>query len=179
MIFVSAGHYPAAPGARCERFIEHDEAAKWADVIADYLGERGIRVPSGYLRDKVSFINERSLNGDIAIEVHFNACKNQFGHHVGSGCESLFFPGSTYGEELANLCQGILAQYFKPDRGAKEGWYRMDKSRGPDFFLARTKCPAVIIEPEFVHNGDAIREYRDVVCQDLAIALAIYEQDVL
>jgi hypothetical protein len=32
MIFVSAGHYPSAPGARWERFVEHDEAVIWADA---------------------------------------------------------------------------------------------------------------------------------------------------
>jgi N-acetylmuramoyl-L-alanine amidase len=175
VIFVSAGHYPAAPGAKFERFIEHDEAVVWAQYIADILGGSGTLVPTGYLREKVAFINERTMNGDVAIEVHFNAATDSNGNNVGRGCESLYYPGSIDGEELANLCQGILAQYFEPDRGVKEGWYRMDPARGPDFFLAKTKCPAVIIEPEFVHRFAMIHAHREQVCTDLANALLIYE----
>lgn len=175
MIFVSAGHYPAAPGAKYGRFIEHDEAMVWAELIADTLGDSGVLVPTGFLREKVAFINERSLNGDVAIEIHFNAALDSEGNNVGRGCETLYYPGSYDGEELANLCQGILAQYFAPDRGVKEGWYRMDPSRGPDFFLARTRCPAAILEPEFVHRFERIHAHRTSVCADLANALLIYE----
>lgn len=175
MIFISAGHHPAAPGARFGRFIEHDEACIWAEAIVEQLGENGILVPTGVLREKVAFINERILNGDIAVEVHFNAAKNSSGENVGKGCETLYYPGSEAGKDLAELCQGILSEFFPPDRGTKEGWYRMDPARGPDFFLAKTKCPAVIIEPEFVHRFDLIHTHRVEACKDLANALRIFE----
>jgi N-acetylmuramoyl-L-alanine amidase len=175
MIFISAGHYPAAPGAKFERFIEHDEAIVWAKAITERLGKHGTLVPTGVLREKVAFINERIMNGDFAVEVHFNAAVDSSGTNVGRGCESLYYPGSLDGKDLAELCQGILSEFFAPDRGAKEGWYRMDPARGPDFFLAKTKCPAVIIEPEFVHRFDLIHTYREEACKDIADALIIYE----
>lgn len=166
MIFISAGHYPARPGAKWERFIEHDEAVVWQQMLCELLGDDCIEVPVGILRDKVNFINERSMNGDIAIEIHFNAARDSNNNPIGRGCETLYYPGSEKGKHIAQLCQDALALVFPPSRGVKEGWYRMDPSRGADFFLAKTKCPSIIIEPEFVHHNDLIVENRE-----LAIAL--------
>ena len=73
MIFISAGHYPSAPGAKYQRFIEHDEAVIWQKLICNILGDKCLSVPTGVLRTKADFINERVMNGDIAAEVHFNA----------------------------------------------------------------------------------------------------------
>ena len=160
MIFVSAGHHPAKPGARFDRFVEHDEAVVWVEMICDRLSS-ATPVPTGVLRDKVDFINERVMNGDIAIEIHFNAAKNAEGENVGRGSETLYYPGSESGETLAQRIQSAMADVYPPDRGVKEGWYRMDPSRGADFFLAKTKCPAVILEPDFVHRHDIIINRRE------------------
>jgi len=174
MIFISAGHYPSAPGAKHERFIEHDEAVVWADKIVELL-DGSIRVPTGVLRTKVDFINERIMNGDVAIEIHFNAALDGEGNHVGRGCESLYYPGSDKGEALALSCQAALSKTYSPDRGAKEGWYRMDRSRGADFFLAKTRCVAVIIEPEFVHRSDLITDNRKQAITNLVEMLKEFE----
>jgi|SRR5210317_1096777 len=171
MIFISAGHYPAAPGARYGRFIEHDEAIIWAERIADKLGGNGTLVPTGYLREKVDFINKRIMNGDVAVEIHFNAAKDSSGNNVGRGSETLYYPGSVKGKLLAEACQSALAAHYPPDRGVKEGWYRMDPERGPDFFLAKTACPAVILEPEFVHRNELIHEFRNITCEAIALTL--------
>jgi N-acetylmuramoyl-L-alanine amidase len=171
MIFISAGHHPAAPGATFERFIEHDEAVIWAQQLVDEIGENATLVPTGTLQNKVDFINSRLLNGDIAIEIHFNAAIAN-GQHVGRGSETLYYPGSEKGEKLAAIVQHCLATHYPPDRGVKEGWYRMDPKRGPDFFLARTKCPAIIIEPDFVHRFELIQEHRDDAINHLANILS-------
>ena len=171
MIFVSAGHYPSKPGASYERFVEHDEAMIWASLLVHDIGRDAVLVPTGILKDKVAFINERTLEGDIALEIHFNAALNKEGVNVGRGSETLYYPGSEAGKSLAELCQKVLAVFFPPDRGAKEGWYRMNPNNGPDFFLAKTKCPAVILEPEFVHHAELIREKRVDVIDHLALEL--------
>jgi len=174
LIFISAGHYPSAPGAKYERFIEHDEAVVWADNIVELL-DGSIRVPTGVLRTKVDFINERILNGDVAIEIHFNAALDGEGNNIGRGCESLYYPGSEKGEALAEMCQSVLMKVYPPDRGVKEGWYRMDPSRGADFFLAKTRCVAVIIEPEFVHRSDLITDNREQAITNLVEMLEGYD----
>jgi len=162
MIFISAGHHPGSPGATCDRFIEHDEAMLWAEKMVHDLGDdNGHLVPAGTLQSKVNYINTRIMSGDITIEIHFNSAIAN-GKHVGRGCETLYYPGSESGKHIATQCQEALTLVFPPSRGVKEGWYRMDPERGPDFFLARTKCPAVIIEPEFVHHSEKIMENRDM-----------------
>ena len=45
------------------------------------------------------------------------------------------------------------------NRGAKEGWYRMDPNNGPDAFLAKTKCPAIIVEPFFLDSSEERAKY--------------------
>jgi N-acetylmuramoyl-L-alanine amidase len=171
MIFISAGHYPAKPGAKYERFIEHDEAVIWAQLLVDQLGDDATLVPTGVLKEKVAYINTRTLQGDIAVEIHFNAAVDEDGNNVGRGSETLYYPDSTKGKALAKVCQKVLAEHFAPDRGIKEGWYRMQKKYGPDFFLAKTMCPAVILEPEFVHRHHLIEEHREDAVTDLGIAL--------
>src|SRR5687768_17651819 len=100
MIYVSAGHHPSKKGATFEDFTEYDEAMIWVDLIIAYLGDKGVRVPTGVLKDKVNFINK----GDayLAIEIHFNSATNSRGDHVGSGSETLYFPGSERGKKLAS-----------------------------------------------------------------------------
>ena len=162
MIFISAGHYPSAPGAKWERFVEHDEAVFWAAMLVGRIGiKRSMLVPTGVLKTKVDFINERIMNGDIAVEIHFNAARDKNNNPVGKGCETLYYPGSEKGLAIAEAIQQVLSTIFPPNRGAKEGWYRMDPSRGADFFLAKTKCPSIIVEPEFVHRSEIIQEKRE------------------
>jgi N-acetylmuramoyl-L-alanine amidase len=168
-IFVSAGHYPSKPGATFEGFAEYDEAALWADDIVEKLDGEAVLVPTGFLGHKVGFINARSPV--LAIEIHFNAAQDADGNNVGRGCETLYYPGSDKGEKLAEIVHSALTPIFDPDRGIKEGWYRMDEKNGPDYFLAKTTCPAVIIEPEFIHRKEIIQENRAMATDLLADAL--------
>jgi hypothetical protein len=181
MIFVSAGHYPSKPGASFEGFTEYDEASDWADLIVAHLGDAGVLVPTGFLGHKVGFINARAPK--LAIEIHFNSFKvwedlNKDGlitddelKAAGRGCETLYFPGSVRGQQLAETVHAALSSVFTPDRGIKEGWYRMQEKNGPDYFLAKTSCPAIIIEPDFIHRKEIIQNNRDDACELISLAL--------
>lgn len=173
MIFISAGHHPAKPGACFGNFCEHEEAKVWASLIAHHVGGAAIVVPTGTLRQKVEFINSRSVADSLAVEVHFNSATLD-GMHVGKGCETLYYPGSTRGAALAEYLQEAVEPHFPPGRGCKEGWYQMNPAKGPDFFLAHTRCPAVIIEPEFIHRKAVIQDRREAACVDIARALRDY-----
>lgn len=177
MIFISAGHYPERPGACFGSFCEHSEAVLWTKEIQEYLKSQGVEsmlVPVGIIRTKVEFIN--SQNPEFAIEVHFNSFKvwedandddlitEDELHHAGSGCETLYYPGSEKGAILAHNIQTELKQHFKPDRGIKEGWYRMNPKNGADYFLKKTICTAVIVEPAFIHNKIQIQAKRQEAC---------------
>ena len=179
MIFVSAGHHAQKPGASYNGFSEFDEAVVWSERMADKLGEFGILVPHGVLKDKVEFINSRSPSNSIALEVHFNSAKDSNGNHIGRGCETLYYPGSKKGEQLAKLVNDAIAEVFEPNRGIKEGWYRANKKNGPVFFLAKTDCPAIIIEPDFIHRKELIQAGREEACTKIVDALLKAQEDLL
>ena len=171
MICVSGGHYDQARGAHYDGFAEYPETLIWADLIVTNLTLLGIDacvVPSGGLRDKVDWINEVRPRATAAVEIHFNAD----GKHKGKGCETLYYPGSRKGLQLAEEIQRQISTFFPPNRGTKEGWYRMVKGGTADYFLAKTRCPAVIIEPEFIHNKSAITTNQDIGCLIIAEAVA-------
>ena len=70
-ILVSAGHYPKKPGACFEGFCEHDEACRWASMLAAALDGHAVLVPTGVLKEKIEFIKLRQPT--LAVEVHFNS----------------------------------------------------------------------------------------------------------
>jgi len=183
MILVSAGHHAMAQGATADGRTEWPEATRWQMNILQILAHRAGPVPTGLLRDKVAFIN--SVRPAIAVEIHFNSAIKD-GVHVGRGCETLYTPGDHRSKEAAELVQAQLAPLFPPSRGTKEGWYRMDRpgivdyhgdvdgDEHPDYFLDKTECPAIIIEPEFIHRWDAIYTGMGRGCLAISNALIKY-----
>ena len=183
MIFISGGHHPKAKGAAFGTFNEYEEASLWVKRLSEIINkDYFIIVPTGGLRSKVAFINKKIQeypDPHIAIEIHFNSDPS----HGGKGSETLYYPKSHYGHELANQIQDKLGIIFEPNRGTKEGWFGMDRpgivdyagdiegDEKPDYFLRKTNCPALIIEPEFIHNQDKIVEARDAGCQVIAQTL--------
>lgn len=165
MIFLSAGHHRSAPGAAWKGFVEHTEAVNWVDQMFRLMPGATI-IPFVELSRKIAWVNARCKSSDILVEVHFNAATP-----TARGCETLYAPGSTKGRELATDLQLVLSQFFKPDRGIKEGWYQQDPNKGPLALLARTRCTSVIIEPEFVYWADSIRGQRNQCCAALVQAL--------
>lgn len=167
MILLSAGHYPNSPGACNGDYCEYPVAVRWVDRIKDILGDSVDVdvVPTGTLTEKVKYINSRPATA--AVEIHFNANIKAY------GSETLYAPGSTKGKALAESIQHQfqIRNIFQPNRGAKEGWYRMDRpgivdyvgdvdgDEVIDYFLRATKCPAVIVEPEFIYNKDRIEQW--------------------
>lgn len=181
MIAVSAGHNNKAPGACFEEFCEFPEAVKWAELIVAALTQLRVEaefVPTGSLGSKVRWINRK--RADLAVEIHFNSDPK----HAGKGCETLYCPGSRRGEIVAKVVHDGMAAIMLPDRGIKEGWYRMDKpgvvdyagdvdgDEVKDYFLRSTRCPAIILEPEFIHNKSVITNKRDVTSIMIASGLA-------
>lgn len=180
MIALSAGHYPASPGACHGDYCEHAEAAAWVSIVANLL--RGqvppVIVPTGRLTEKVTWLN-RQAGVKLACEIHFNsdASKRQ------AGSETLYCPGSARGATAAAIVQAGLGGVFPPSRGAKEGWYRMDKpghvdypgdidgDEKKDYFLEKTNMVALIVEPEFIYNWKTIEDRRHAGCSALAAGL--------
>jgi N-acetylmuramoyl-L-alanine amidase len=178
-VFLAAGHHPPKPGACYNGRCEYDIASVWVDKIACSAAARVpiLVVPTGTLQDKTEFINARLNPGDIAVELHFNSAKNASGEHIGNGAVTLYYPGSTAGQYLAEKVQAVMAEVFPPDRGIVEGWYRGDRTRGPYYFLKRTKCPALILEPQFIHHEDEIDAKAEQFCESIASVLSDIQED--
>jgi len=178
-IAISIGHHKDAQGAEYNGVTEYALATGWAHEVASLVD--GSFVVSGTLNKKVKEINDREA--DLAIEIHFNSFKvwedaNKNGiiddnelKNAGKGSETLYYPGSSKGELFASCVQNHLGKIATPDRGIKKGWYRMDKERGPDYFLLRTKCPAIIVEPEFIHRLDRINNIKHDAIYHIAVGI--------
>jgi len=187
MILISAGHHEAAQGAKWHGHTEWPEACIWRDMIIELIPDVAHPVPSNKLRDKVEFINYAEPAG--AIEIHFNSAKVG-GKHVGNGCETLIYPGSHRGMMLAEHVQAAMVNIFPPNRHIKEGWHRMDRpgvvdyqgdvdgDEKIDYFLRSTTCPAIIIEPEFIHHIQLIQEKRKAACAAIATAILNFLEDM-
>ena len=192
MIFISAGHHEQSRGAKFNGITEFDLTTVWANRIAELLDGRCFRIPGGRLKDKVKFINNWADKDSLAVEIHFNSAKmwkdlNENGIiddgemvNVGRGSETLYYPGSARGKEAAETVQESLGKIMKPNRGVKEGWYRMNKAAGKaDYFLEKTICTALIVEPEFIDNTYSIKDNFDVACHSIANSLLEIEQELI
>lgn len=171
MILLSAGHYPAAQGARYNGVSEHSLAVPWIEMLARHIEPYAPVeiVPTGPLMildpvtralvgGKIHWINQRTAL--LAVELHFNsdASRRQ------AGCETLYCPGSVRGREAAQFAHDEYAHLFPPDRGVKEGWLRGDRPGVVDYpgdvdgdedkaaFLSETDPIALLVEPEFIYN---------------------------
>lgn len=173
-VCISAGHRPGAEGASYLSYTEHQHAKWWVQVLKFFLADyvQCIEVPTGHLKKKVGFINSQAA--DFCIEIHFNSAIAPDGARIGKGSETLYCPGSDTGMKAAKFVQGNLGVAFPPDRGVKEGWYQMKKENGPDYFLKRTNCPALIVEPEFIHLTDNIVSGTGAGCEAIGKGILAY-----
>lgn len=173
-IALSIGHYHYAQGASFQGVTEHSLATRWVRAI-QFESERIFVPRPGKLPLKVQQINDADIA--VAFELHFNAC----GGGGVLGCETLYYPGSQKGKQIAEYVQLELVSLLSTkDRGAKEGWYKMDRPNSvdyfgdkegdemPDYFLAKTKMPSIILEPFFIEEAVS----RQVDPDDIAAAFA-------
>ena len=173
-------HYPKRHGASYGNYNEHDESVVWTMMTVAALKAAGLDTvvgPIGSLRPKVTALNKEKC--DLVIEIHFNSVAGG----GASGSETLYYPGSKNGKEAALIMQKHLSVAMQnPDRGAKEGWYKMDRpgvidfygdeegDEMPDYFLRKTNCPALILEPEFIQQYGHIKNSRKVGTDAIAAA---------
>lgn len=165
MIILSPGHNYYARGASYEGFNEYPETLLWAELIAEKIDSMGLLVTvirENTLKNKTEKINDICLDEKhcLAVEIHFNAVNKG----KPSGCEVLYYEGSKGGELLANSILNRIADTFAPNRGAKEAKGFM--------FLRATRCPAVIVEVDFVYNYKRIFNNCQKGCLQIAEGIA-------
>ncbi len=165
---ISAGHNPDKVGACDGTFCEWPNTKDWAEEIATHFPSAETLVLAGApLGQKIKQINELKPVPLFAIEVHFNSSAKG-----GKGSETLFTPGSEKSKLLAEIVQARVSEISLPNRGIKEGWYKMDfERRIPDGFLAQTRPVAIILEPYFIQQGTEIILKKRDCCALIAQAL--------
>lgn len=194
-LLLSAGHYPERSGASWKNYREHDQAVKWVREIAQYLvlkhRTNAVVIRTGKLPEKVKAVNHWADKHDcLAVELHFNSA----GSVYVQGAETLFYPGSINGKAAAEKFHtGFMIQskaHVKKDRGIKEGWYRLDRpgvvdyagdvdgDETPAYWLRKTKCTALILEPCFMCQipdiGDDWKEVAHAIADALHHVLDEY-----
>lgn len=174
------GHHTAAKGATNKKhgLNEHDEAVKVVEHLDKLLTDAGLDVAvfTGKLGQKIRQINAGSFS--LVLDIHFNA-------GGGKGCEVIHVPNSKpRHKQAAVMSNGISTYMGSRDRGAKGGWYKMDRpdivdfpgdengDEKPDAFVSQTNCCALIPEPLFIDN-DAEVEYWLVAGRHEQLAEAI------
>lgn len=181
-VAISVGHNPRKPGASFKNKTEYSETILMAAFAIQHLqrdGHHAFLIGTGSLKKKVDEIN--SLGVDCAVEIHLNKAGG-----VGHGCETLYCPGSIAGESLANDIHAILIEATgNRDRGVKPGWHRMDQpgvedypgdidgDEKKDYFLEKTNCPAVIIEPYFIDTEDKMFSDHPWLAEKIGMAIKL------
>lgn len=197
VLILSIGHYPAAGGAKWHDLIEHTEIFRWMNFIYGRLSKYNDisthLVDVGKLTAKVNQVNEivrqtkvmRAVVPILAVELHFNAA----GSTYVSGNETLYYPGSVTGKAAAHKFNDEFIEYAEAqygmhikNRGAKEGWYWMDRpnvvdysgdvdgDEKPDYFLRKTSCTSLILEPHFLCELEGMDDWH---CSATAVAEAL------
>jgi N-acetylmuramoyl-L-alanine amidase len=124
-IFLSAGHYLNDPGAPTAfNTSEAEEMMRTRDQIVEELlnsgwrmGENFFSVPDNLsLSSSIRWINQRAVEGDVAIEIHGNS-------GGGEGAEIYYIAGNQQREEDARRVLEVYLDHVYQlgisDRGAK------------------------------------------------------------
>lgn len=152
-VYINPGHdIDYDSGAVGNGMREADVALSIGKKLASLLISKGISVKvlqsdnlfydSSYKDREVSVVEDaNSWDADIFVSIHCNA----FSNPNARGTETLYFPGSSNGKNLASEIHGkILGRLPLIDRGIKER---------PDLIvLKRTDMPAVLVETAFITN---------------------------
>jgi len=166
-IAVSIGHQPSEGPAKVE---EHFHASKVATILYDFFLAKAFRTQlfEGSLVEKTQAIN--IFKADVAIEVHFNALEWPYNpERYGSGYEACINKGSIKG---AYLAQCIIDEFYDKLPFDKRGTGIQE--REDLWFVRKTKCPAIIVEPLFLDNP-LESQYLKMSMGYATIARACYE----
>lgn len=161
-LFISAGHFPQAKGARVNGIDEYDLNMRFANARTN-----GVLVPSLSLKEKIAWVNERCQSDDIAIEYHCNT--NGFPSKRGT---EVYYYGEENRKLADRLDQAIKARlgtlaYGKKGKAIELGGFAEPECLGsihPDSesfvgslgWCRNLKCKSVIVEIEYMSNKEGM-----------------------
>lgn len=145
VVFLSAGHGGTDPGACGFGLLEKDVNLTILLSCKEVLEQHGLKVVCSRTKDendpvRDEFKEANLSNADIAVSFHTNA-------GGGDGSETFYYPGSSEGKHLAELCEKHTKLIGQNSRGVKSGKDLM--------FVNSTKMTAVLCECAFCDSKDS------------------------
>lgn len=150
-IVLSDAHCSTDQGAAAHGWTEYKYSCLVNEIIKKYIMDFGqhfnpvVSIVDGgrysapaEVRTTTEIVN--GIEPDAVIENHLNGSE----HQEANGSAVLYYPGSEFGEALANAINDRWQYLPFKERGLKP--------RGDIYLLRKTKCPAIITEPLFVTN---------------------------
>lgn len=151
-IAVVVGHDKIEQGAfsnllKQSEFAYHSEVVKHLPFDIYYRDS----TVNGYKSKMQKLANEiNKKNYSLVVELHYNSFNG-----IANGCEALYFKGSEIGKRQAEIfVEGITKEFKNNSRGIKE--ISKVSERGY-WFLKLIDAPALILEPFFGDNKEAIK----------------------
>lgn len=152
LIAIDPGHGPETPGKRTplmpdgKQIQEYQFNVPTARFLAAALQRCGFTtlltatgVTDVPLAQRVGAANE--AQADAFVSIHYNALRGQWDETEG-GVETHYYPGSTIGQQLANIVQKQVAQgTAQVNRGVKASNF---------YVLRETLMPAILVENGFM-----------------------------
>lgn len=179
-IFISAGHGAGDPGAVAGGTTEAQEMILLRDQIVPELRSRGFEVLSApddqSPSQKLSWINARTLTGDVAIEIHADAYENPGTR----GATVFYIAGNTERKNQADILLLALLRRLPqlPNRGAKPD---TATGTGRVAFCRQVSIPSLLMEVGFLTNPDdrlLLQSRRHDIALGIADGLIAWSQAV-
>jgi N-acetylmuramoyl-L-alanine amidase len=150
-IAVVVGHDSIEQGA-FSNILKQSEFAYYSEIAKLLPFDIYYRSTTGGYKSKMEEL-AKQINGkgyNLVIELHFNSFNG-----VANGSECLYFKGSNVGKRFAEvIAEGVAKEYGSTRRGAKAISQTNDRGY---WFLKLMDAPAVIYEPFFGDNAEAIK----------------------
>ena len=167
MVLIDAGHGIDTPGKRSPDniFREYLWNRQVADLVLARLGESAIEadlvvtetndIPLRTRAMRVNRVCDRlGASNVILLSVHSNAAGDGKRWMTASGWECHTTPGSTRADKLAECMYDAFSHAF-PYKRMRRDLTDGDSDKESNFYiLAKTRCPAVLLENFFYDNID-------------------------
>lgn len=168
-IFIDPGHGGKDNGASNGELIEDNMNLVTATAAAEFLRKYGCEVKLSRTWDTYLSLTERAVmannwGADYFISCHYNA---------GGGDRGEVLHSVTHGGSYS-LAQAIGAQLSALGQTQMKFYSKKASSGNGDYFtvIAKSKAPAVIVEPCFIDNA-ADAKFADTQAEQQAIGVAI------
>ena len=174
-VVIDPGHGGKDPGSNAYGLVEKHLTLDLAHRLQRILNSRGVTTTLTRTSDEFISLEDRAKMANtsaktIFISLHFNAHTDR---SIG-GTETLYWPGSEKGRELASYIQSELGRRLVTrNRGFKPERLKV---------LEKTRCTAALVECGFISNRWESQRcgaewFRQILAEEIAQGILRYQED--